>query len=120
MPTSALFRTVAVIPFGVAVLSVARADGNDPQTASPPAYTALRYDEDYSYLSDPAARTDVFDPIKYISLSERNASYLTLGGQLRDRYEYFNNSLFGSGPQDGNGYNLLRALFNADLHVGPH
>jgi len=113
-------RTVTVSAFVAAVMNGALAEGTSLPAASPPAFTALRYDENYSYLKDPAARTDVFDPIKYISLSERNGSYLTLGGQLRDRYEYFNSSLFGSGPQDGNGYNLLRTMFNADLHVGPH
>lgn len=117
---SMLFRAAAASVFGLAVLSVAKAEGNDPPAASPPAYTALRYDEDYSYLKDPAAQTDVFDPIKYILLSQRSDIYLTLGGQLRDRYEYFNNYLFGSGSQDRNGYNLLRTMFNADLHLGPN
>jgi len=120
MRTDALFRTVAAIASGAALLSTSRADGSDPPAASPPTYTALRYDEDYSYLKDLAARTDVFDPIKYIPLSQGSDIYLTLGGQLRDRYEYFNNSLFGSGPQDRNGYNLLRTMFNADLHLGPN
>jgi alginate export protein len=118
--TSPLFRTVAAIVLGVGVLNVARAGGNDPPVESPPTFTALRYDEDYSYLKDPAARTDAFDPIKYIPLSERSDVYLTLGGQLRDRYEYFNNYLFGSGPQDRNGYNLFRTMLNADLHLGPN
>jgi hypothetical protein len=117
---SVLFRTAAASVLGLTVLSVAKAEGNDPHAGSPPVFTALRYDEDYSYLKDPAARTDAFDPIKYISLSERSDSYLTLGGQLRDRYEYFQNYLFGSGPQDPNGYNLLRVMANADLHLGPN
>jgi Alginate export len=117
---SVLFRTAAASVLGLAVLSVAKAEGNDPPAGSPPIFTALRYDEDYSYLKDPADRTDAFDPIKYISLSERSDSYLTLGGQVRDRYEYFQNNLFGSGPQDPNGYNLLRVLANADLHLGPN
>ena len=117
---SVLFRAVSASVLGLAVLSVAKAEGNDPPAGSPPVFTALRYDEDYSYLKDPADRTDAFDPIKYISLSERSDSYLTLGGQVRDRYEYFQNNLFGSGPQDPNGYNLLRVLANADLHLGPN
>jgi hypothetical protein len=117
---TALFRTAAASVLGLAVLSVAKAEGNDPSAGSPPVFTALRYDEEYSYLKDPATRTDAFDSIKYISLSERSDSYLTLGGQVRDRYEYFQNYLFGSGPQDPNGYNLLRVMANADLHLGPN
>ena len=119
MQNSTLFRTAAASALSVAVLSVAKADGNDRPTGSPPVFTALRYDEDYSYLKDPAARTNAFDSIKHISLSERSDSYLTLGGQARDRYEYFENYLFGSGPQDPNGYNLIRVMANADLHLGP-
>ncbi|HWF18177.1 MAG TPA: alginate export family protein, partial [Verrucomicrobiae bacterium] len=61
-----------------------------------------------------------FDPVKYIQLNEQGDAYLTLGGQLRDRYEYFKNDLFGSGPQDKDGYNLFRAMLNADLHLGPN
>jgi len=112
-------KTVVASALGVAVVNAAKADGNNPPNASPPAFTSLRYDEDYSYLKDPSARTDVFDPIKYISIGELSDSYLTLGGQLRDRYEYFHNYLFGSGPQDHNGFNLVRAMVNADLHLGP-
>ncbi len=111
-------RTAAAGALGVAAVNAAKADGNPPP-AAPPAFTALRYDEDYSYLSDPTARTDAFDPIKYIPLNDRGDSYLTLGGQVRDRYEYFQNNTFGSGTQDKDGYNLLRAMVNADLHLGP-
>jgi hypothetical protein len=113
-------RTAAAGALGVAVVNAARAGGNPPSAVSPPAFTALRYDESYGYLKDPAAHTDAFDPIKYIPLSEPSDSYLTLGGQLRDRYEYFQNNTFGSGTQDKDGYNLLRAMLNADLHLGEY
>src|SRR6266404_809304 len=63
-------RTAAAGALGVAVVNAARAGGNPPSAVSPPAFTALRYDESYGYLKDPAARTDAFDPIKYIPLSE--------------------------------------------------
>ena len=36
-----------------------------------PTYKLLRYDEDYSYLKDPARRTDFWDPIKYIPFGHR-------------------------------------------------
>jgi len=120
MEIATLLRTLLATVLGFDVVNLARADDSDPPVASPPAYTALRYDEDYSYLTDPSARTDVFDPIKYIPISKRSDMYLSLGGQLRDRYEYFNHYQFGSGSQNGSGYNLLRATFNADLHLGPN
>src|SRR5437899_463389 len=85
----------------------------------PPAYTSVRWSEDYSYLKDASKRTDFFDPIKYIPLGADDF-YLSVGGQVRERYEYFNHNNFGAGPQDENGYWLNRVLLNLDLHVGPN
>jgi len=84
--------------------------------APPPAYTPVRWNEDYSYLKDKSARTDFFDPIKYIPLGADDF-YISLGGQFRERYEYFDNNLFGAGPQDDNGYFLHRLMLHADLHA---
>ena len=113
-------RNVAASGSAFALLTTARADDIVPTVMSPPAHTALRYDEDYSYLEDPAARTDLFDPLKYIPLNESGDWYVTLGGELRDRYEYFNNYTFGSGAQDKDGYNLLRVMPHADVHLGEY
>jgi hypothetical protein len=88
------------------------------KSASPPRYLQLRYDEDYSYLQDPSQRTDLFDPLKFVALDEAGEFYLTLGGEARERYEYFHNSLWGDGPQDDDGYLLQRYMLHADLHLG--
>ena len=88
-------------------------------TDSPPAYALNRADEDYSYLADPARRTDLWDPLKYIPLNPGGSWYLSLGGELRERYEYFNNPNWGKDPQD-NGYLLQRYFLHADLHMGDH
>jgi hypothetical protein len=101
-------------------LCLAPVENNILADTSPPAFTALRYDEDYGYLQDPATRTNLLDSLKYIPLNKQGDAYLTLGGELRDRYEYFNNYTFGSGAQDQDGYNLLRVLLNADLHLSPY
>jgi hypothetical protein len=100
--------------------SVAKADESTPPDSKSGPYTPLRYDEDYSYLADPSARTDYLDPVKYIAIGNDKDFYLTLGGQLRDRYEYFDNYTFGSGTQDHNGYNLVRVLLNVDLHLSQY
>jgi len=113
-------RIVAASALAFAILISARADDTVPSVMSPPAHTALRYDEDYNYLKDPAARTNLFDPVKYIPLNEQGDWYLTFGGELRDRYEFFNNYTFGSGPQDRDGYNLLRVMLDADAHLGEY
>jgi Alginate export len=84
-----------------------------------PAFSIEPWNEDYSSLKDPAARTDPLDSIKYIPLDHDGNSYLTLGGQLRDRFDYFNNNGFGAAKSDS-GFNLARLLANADLHLGPN
>jgi len=98
-----------------------RAQATAPPANKPPNYTLSRWDEDYRYLRDPAQgerESDFFDPIKYIRFNDKGDIYLSLGGQARYRYEYFHNNNFGAGPQDPNGYNLLRLLAHADLHLG--
>ena len=81
-------------------------------------YTIERWDEDYSYLIS-GGGGDLFDPLKYIPLGNNTDWYLSLGGQARERYDYFNNSAFGSGRQDEDGFRLTRLLAHVDAHFGP-
>lgn len=86
-----------------------------PAAPTPPAYTPVRWNENYSYLKDQSQKTDRFDSIKYIPLGDD--AYLSLGGQLRYRYEGWNNENFGAVSNDW-GYLLQRYLVHGDLHVG--
>ena len=80
-----------------------------PPNPSPPPYTLLRFNEDYSYLADPARRSDPFDALKYISLSaDDSLSYLSLGGDLRERYENFTYPGFGVSPNPSRNHDLLQ------------
>ena len=54
---------------------------------APAPYALLRQDNDYSYLRNPACRSDFWDPVKFISLNAEGHKYLTLGGELREWYE---------------------------------
>jgi hypothetical protein len=85
---------------------------------SPPPYQLLRFEEDYRYLRDPGRRSDLWDPLKYIAFNGAASWYLSFGGEVRERYEYFHNTNWGRGPQDGNGYALQRFMVHADLHLG--
>lgn len=85
---------------------------------SRPAYNNLRWAEDWSVLKDAPEKTDFFDPIKHVPLGAEGV-YASFGGQLRERYEVFNNNAFGAGPQDDDGYLLHRILLHGDLHAGP-
>ena len=86
----------------------------------PPKYQKLRYEEDYGYLQDPRKRVDWFDPIKYVPLSEDGEHYLSLGGLIRERYEYIHNPLWGQDQQDKHGVFLQRYMLHADVHVGAY
>jgi hypothetical protein len=87
--------------------------------SAPPAYALNRADEDYRYLRDPSLRSDFWDAVKYIPLNESGNLYLSLGGEARERYEYFSNPNWGSGPP-GSGYLMQRYFLHADLHIGEH
>ena len=89
-----------------------------PSPLSRPQYRQLRYDEDWSSLSDSARRTEAFDRVKYIPLSASGEWYLTIGGEVREQYERFCNPGWGLEPQDNDGYFLQRYMLHADLHLG--
>lgn len=89
--------------------------------ASPPTvapfYKFLRYEEDYRYLRDTSARSDWWDPIKYIALGSEN-TYLSLGGEIRERFESYSAPNFGVPGPKADSYMLHRILVHADLHAG--
>src|SRR4051794_22771655 len=87
------------------------------QESAAPAFKTIRYEEDYSYLRDKTRQRELLDTIKFIPLSSDRLAYLTLGGEIRERYEYFHNSLWGQGPQDENGYLLQRFMLHANVHL---
>ena len=84
----------------------------------PPPYTLVRYTERYSYLADPAKRRDFFDAYKYIPLDAGDPeSYLSLGGEIRERYEHYRNPGFGISGVEESSYGLQRIMVHADLHA---
>jgi hypothetical protein len=107
----------AALSFCGAAITAAAQHSETPAQAP---FKSLRYDEDYSYLRDPARRTEPLDALKYIPLNSDATSWLTLGGEVRERYEYFQNYRWGEGPQDKDGYLLQRYMLHADTHAGLH
>src|SRR5689334_8045187 len=88
-----------------------------------PAYqigSAARFNEDWSVLRgvDLSHTDDFWDRVKFIPLTPDQSVWLTLGGQVREREEYYRQYLFGaSQPKRSDGYLLSRYRLSADLHV---
>src|SRR5260370_9620327 len=97
--------------------------GQPPGEPKRPAYqigSAGRFNEDWSVLRgvDLDKTDDFWDRLKFIPLSPDQNVWLALGGQARERGEYFRQFLFGnSEPKQSDGYLLSRYRLIADLHV---
>ena len=85
-----------------------------------PAFQTLRYNEDWSFLSEPAQRTDFFDAVKYLRLDTQGRWHLSFGGEARLKYEYYSEPVLNQRPADDDGFLLQRYLLHADLHATPY
>jgi hypothetical protein len=75
----------------------------DAGKREPPAFELFRAEEDYGYLADRESspyEDDVFDPVKYIPLDQDGNAYLTLGGEVRPRFEFFTNRHWEAGEDE--------------------
>lgn len=59
-------------------------------------------------------------PLKNIRLNSTGTVTLSLGGELRERYEYYEAPAFGLRGIERDDYLLHRLLVNADLRLGEH
>ena len=84
------------------------------QDSAPP-FQNLRFNEDYSEYPEEGVDS-FFDPIKKIELSE--SVWLSFGGQVRGRLEWWNN--FGFSAPNDDVFLLYRTFIHADLHLGDH
>ena len=85
-----------------------------------PAYQWMRFNEDWSVLRgrDASTTDDFWDRLKFIPFTPDGTVYLSLGGQVRERAEYYHNFFFGdSTPKASDAYLLTRLRLSADLHV---
>lgn len=121
----AFAAVVWIAGFGFSAVAPARAD-EAPAAAAPtapqrPAILFNRWEEDWSALADPGVPREPLDGLKYIPLSAADPKmYLSLGADLRERFEANDSANFGVGgarPQD---YVISRLEADADLHLGSH
>jgi len=93
---------------------------NEPKRPAYQIGSAGRFNEDWSVLSgvDLDTTDDFWDRLKFIPLTSDQNVWLTIGGQARERGEYFRQYLFGnSEPKQSDGYLLSRYRLSADLHL---
>jgi hypothetical protein len=108
----------------VLAASHAKAQTPDPQPPGPapdparPPLNPFPAEQNWSFLADSSKRTDFFDPVKYIPFGENPQLYLSLGFEYRIEYDYFDNWMFGAGPQDHNRYLMNRVMPHFDFHAG--
>ncbi len=92
----------------------------DPPIPQRPSILFNRWQEDWSVLADPRVPRRPLDSLKYIPLAANEADvYLSLGANLRERFESNDAALFGTGKNVSQSYVISRAEVHADLHVGP-
>lgn len=94
----------------VCCLFVFEATGQDS-----PKYNNLRFQEDWSKMPD-GGTGDFFDPIKKIDITD--SIWLSVGGELRIRYESWENFGFAKGNDDA--FTLFRTHLHSDWHFGEH
>ena len=75
----------------------------------------IRYLEDYSTYRPPECHRSFLRALKFLPLGSE--SHVSLGGQLRLRWERFENERLGRVPPDDNGQLLLRAYAHSDIHL---
>lgn len=81
-----------------------------------PDFALLRADEDYSLFADRSLSG--WSHIKYLPLTADRNIWLSLGGDVRVRHEYYRNEGWSDALNDEDGYLLTRTNLHADLHVG--
>ncbi len=132
LPRPVCYRGIAVIlelillllSFVFGVFPVWAADGQTGAEINRPAYQVRRFDEDWSVLKnvDLSNTGDFWDRLKFIPITQDKSVWLSLGAQVRERYEYYNEYLFGTrgAPEQSDGYLLSRFRLSLDAHITPY
>jgi Alginate export len=86
------------------------------------AYAPIRSDENWAWLrSSEGSAVDLWDPLKYVRIVRgRDDVYLTVGGEVREWGEGYENELWGSTGVATNIYWLERYMLHASLQLTPY
>ena len=70
---------------------------NEEEKPEPPAFKIVRAEESYLFLKEKENnpyKNELLDGIKFIPLTKNKEAYLSLGGQIRTRFEHYSNRLW--------------------------
>lgn len=96
-------------------------DADSQAVPARPVIMFNRWQENWSALDDPRVPRRPLDHLKYVPLSSTDPEvYLSLGADLRERFESNDAAVFGTGKSIAQNYLISRTEAHADLHVGPH
>lgn len=114
-----IWRGVFLIAVLVALSTTARAqDDATGETPQRPSILFNRWQEDWSVLADPRVQREPLDGLKYIPLSPDDPkTYLSLGADLRERFEANDAPGFGIGHNHNSDYLISRLETHADLRI---
>ncbi len=119
-----LFRKLSGLALAVAsmagVAGVSCAWAASPEVPDPN-YKNLRYTDDFSH-PDPNKAPDIWDKFKYVPLASSmfGKTYISFGGELRERFESYINPNFGIKAPTDSAYLLHRLQLHADLHLNDY
>jgi hypothetical protein len=104
--------------YAILILNCAHAIAYADDLPQRPAMLFNRWQEDWSVLADPLVAREPLDELKYIPLSARDPhTFLSLGADLRERFEAIDPVNFGVGGAKPQDYVISRLEAHADLRV---
>ncbi|MFD1703468.1 alginate export family protein [Methylopila henanensis] len=90
-----------------------------PAGAEPPSFSNNRADENWGALREPANRTGAaWEALKFMPLDTAGGSFLTIGADLRLRFESYADNFDAAKPNETYGWS--RVMPYADLRLGPN
>jgi len=85
-----------------------------------PGFPLIRYEWDPASIRNGSCDAQPWSELRYVPLNETIGRYASVGGEMRQRYEYTRNPTFGQDPQDDHGVWLQRYSIYGDLHWNAH
>lgn len=119
-------RVMLALCFAGSLLCIALARAQEPATApeqgiqksdQPPDLATQHENIDWTYYCDRSHRSEYTDELKCKSLNASGSTTLSIGGEERERGDYFDHATWGQDPPDS-GFSLQRYMLYGDLRLG--